>query len=172
MTVQEDLSPMSHSSLNMHLLLLFLISVFVSSTLHAQDSTRDNLIKLMDVMGGEQQMAGILLPLKKMISDIGEDLDIQQDEQYLVEKYKNKMLEELQSKFSWEVARENMIEAYESHYTEIEMLDMLAYYNSETGRAMLQKGPQVQAEINKVIASKVAPIQPKIRQQIKDFFEK
>ena len=153
-------------------LLPFFLGSLLSSTLYAQDRKRDNMIELMDAMGVERQIEAIFSPFENMISYIGANLDIQQDEQPLVEKYKKEMFEKMQSRFSWQSVREEMIEIYQSHYTDKEILDLLAFYKTESGIAMLEKGPQVQAKISQALDIKMRSIKPKIEQLIKDFAER
>jgi hypothetical protein len=49
----------------------------------------------------------------------------------------------MKGEMTWEKMKEPMIDVYLKHYTEIEINDMLAFYNTESGKSIIKKMPAV-----------------------------
>ncbi|WMN61540.1 DUF2059 domain-containing protein (plasmid) [Pseudoalteromonas xiamenensis] len=68
--------------------------------------------------------------------------------------------------------RADIIDVYLKHYTEKEISDMLAFYESESGRSMLTKMPQVMSDTMQVSMKMVQSFLPKIQELSQEFNEK
>lgn len=59
----------------------------------------------------------------------------------------------LNTYMSWEVLKDPTIKIVSKIFTEKELLDIIAFYKSESGKSYADKSPQLSAEISKIISA-------------------
>ena len=64
-----------------------------------------------------------------------------------------------------------MIDLYMAHYSEQELQDMLAFYQSETGQSVVKKMPEVMAASMQITQQLMKDVYPKIMQMSKAYAE-
>jgi hypothetical protein len=74
-------------------------------------------------------------------------------------KVANAMKEDL----SWEKMKEQVIDVYMKYYTEKEITDMLAFYDSESGKSIIEKMPKVTHESMLITQTLLKDFMPKIQ---------
>lgn len=127
----------------MRKLAIVVIGMFLSFSIYAQDSKRESAEELLRVSNMDSMIDGMYGQMNQMFVGLEEQLDIKPDEQPIFDAHMNKLITLLQEDMSWEKIKEPLIDIYLKHYTEKEIQDMLAFYQTETGRSMVSKMPLV-----------------------------
>ena len=73
--------------------------------------------------------------------------------------------------FSWEALKPEMAEIYLEAFTEKELEDFIAFYNSPSGKAMVSKTPAMMAKSSEAAQKRMALAMPKLQGMIKSFME-
>ena len=55
------------------------------------------------------------------------------------------------------IVNEEMVRLYETHFTHSEIKDMIAFYESPTGKKMLEKTPELTTDLMNVMMTKYMP---------------
>ncbi len=141
---------------------LVLSSLLALPTL-AQDSNRASVEALLEATDADSVIDSMYAQMDQMFAGMGQQLGIQPAEMASFENYMNNVSALMKSEMSWEKMREPIIDIYLAHYTEKEIQDMLAFYQSETGRSMVTKMPVVMDESMKLSQQMFADMMPKLQ---------
>uniref|UniRef100_UPI0025EC2256 DUF2059 domain-containing protein n=1 Tax=uncultured Alteromonas sp. TaxID=179113 RepID=UPI0025EC2256 len=74
----------------------------------------------------------------------------------------------LREEVNWDTLKEPMIDLYMAHYTEQELQDMLAFYQSETGQSVVKKMPEVMAASMQITQQLMKDVYPKLFEMTKE----
>lgn len=139
---------------------LFIISVLTISFIScafAQDKASDlkTLFKLMDSEKMIDGMMDNMIPALKQQAN-GQ---IQGDNDNAKEKYDNYiefMLNEVKE-LSKKLVNEEMVSIYDKHFTHQEIKDLIIFYESPTGKKMLEKTPEITKDLMNSMMTKHMP---------------
>jgi hypothetical protein len=121
----------------------------MESTLHqVMDSIEKNIIPM------TQQMFGGDVPpaMKQQVTDL-----------------QKQMFGLIEQEMGWKTMEPAYTEIYARNFTEGQIDDLIAFYQSPTGTAYLDKVPTLTNESMQAAQAKVTTLQPQIRQMIEDF---
>jgi hypothetical protein len=85
------------------------------------------------------------------------------------DEFRKQVADKIDTELGWKAMEPAFIDTYIKIYTEDELNAIVAFMKSPAGAAYLEKTPQVTAQANKVIQSKMATLQPELRQEYADF---
>jgi hypothetical protein len=77
----------------------------------------------------------------------------------------------IEEKLSWKVLEPSFVEVYAKAFTEQEMDQIIAFYKTPGGTALIQKMPAIDAQVDQNTRSKVGEIQPQINQLYNDLHD-
>jgi len=80
----------------------------------------------------------------------------------------NKISQIIREKLSWKVLEPSFVDVYAKAFTEQEMDQIIAFYKTPGGAALIQKMPAVDAQVDQSTSSKLQEIQPQINQLYSD----
>lgn len=136
--------------------------VLISFAAHAQDSKRESIEELLEVSKVDTMMDAMYAQVQQAFTGVGDQLGVEPDEQPIFDAYMNRLFSAMKEDMSWEKMKEPVIQIYMKHYTEKEVQDMLAFYRSETGQAMIEKMPAVMSDSMLISQSMMQNFIPKI----------
>lgn len=143
---------------------LMIIIATLSFSGHAiADSAQRNTVEaLLIATGADSALDAIYNQFDSLFVDLSEDMDVN-DPKYIrynqrMEKLKTLLREEV----NWDTLKEPMIDLYMAHYTEQELQDMLAFYQSETGQSVVKKMPEVMAASMQITQQLMKDVYPKL----------
>ncbi len=119
------------------------LGILMSLSAHGQGSKRESVEELLRAANAASLVDGIYAQMNQVVGGMGKQLGVQPDEQAIFDAYMEKIFSAMREEMSWEKIEDPMIDIYLNHYTEKEIQDMLAFYQSETGRSMVEKMPAV-----------------------------
>jgi hypothetical protein len=117
---------------------------------NAQSKEAD-LKKLFEILNLEKMMEGVMQGMAPLI----EDLEIEYgSEQY--EKYMKITMEETK-KLMKDILNKEMVPLYDKHFTHSEIKDLIAFFESGTGKKMLEVTPALTSELTQRMADHYLP---------------
>lgn len=122
--------------------------------------------------GGQShyQAAEQLLDMMEMDSlmqkSIRQLLQVQLQRQPQMEPYKDVMLEFLSSYLSWDKLKNEYVDIYVSEFSEKELRDMIAFYETDTGKKAMSKLPQLMSRGAQIGSRRVQENAHVLRQMI------
>ncbi len=91
------------------------------------------------------------------------------EQKKLLADYETKVMNLVDTNVNWTVVEPQMVELYESTYTEAEIDGILAFYKSPVGQTMLAKSPDLTRKSMEITQGKLAPLQPQITELSQEF---
>jgi hypothetical protein len=82
--------------------------------------------------------------------------------------FQNRMFDIISNRMSWEKTRPMIVKVWGETFTDQELDGMLAFYESPSGRAMVQKMPSVVMKMMQQVQSIMGDIQPEIEKMLKE----
>lgn len=137
------------------LLFLSILTISVTMSSVAQDKASD-LTKLFDLMDTEKMIDGMMdnmIPaLKQQASGQikGDDAEVK------FNKYIDFMMNEVKE-LSKKLVNEEMVTIYDKHFTQDEIKDLIKFYESPTGKKMLEKTPEITKDLMNSMMTKYMP---------------
>lgn len=146
------------------ILLLIASLTLLSSAMTFADTTskRQVVIELLESMQMDSMMDAMYSQMDGIFINMGRQMNVQASEQAIFERYTQKMTAAMKAEMSWAKMKEPMADIYLKHYSEKELAEMLAFYRSETGKAMVEKMPAVMADSVPISQTMLQNVLPKI----------
>lgn len=152
-------------------LLILFTSLWISSNAQAETGQRATVEALLLASGADQMVNAMYDQMDVAMISMSRQLDIKESEREGFEQHMKNVNQLLRDEMSWEKLRDPMIDLYTTHYTKQELQDMLAFYQSETGQAMVSKMPAVMAASMQITQGMMGDIMPKIQAMTKQYSE-
>jgi hypothetical protein len=143
---------------------LIIILLFAFATQAQSPAKQDNLEKLFEVMDTNSMMDTMWSQMRSMIMNIQEQESMTAEELAIVDKYTKQFTAIMKEEMSWNAMKEDLRQVYRQNYTEQEIGDMLAFYQSSTGQKMLLIMPVLMQESLKIGQSLAEAAMPKLMQ--------
>jgi len=137
------------------LLFLSILTIVFTMSSNAQDKASD-LKKLFKLMDSEKMIDGMMnnmiLALKQQAS--GQIQENGAKEKY--DKYIDFMMNEVKE-LSKKLVNEEMVNIYDKHFTHEEIKDLVQFYESPTGKKLLEKNPEITKDLMNSMMTKYMP---------------
>lgn len=117
--------------------------LMLSVAAHAADAKRETVEALLEASHVDAMIDSIYDQSDEMMAGMAQQLQLKADEKPLFDKYMKQVSQMMRKEVSWQKMKEPMIQIYLKHYTDKEIKDMLAFYQSESGQSMVKKIPAV-----------------------------
>ncbi|WP_428243445.1 DUF2059 domain-containing protein [Gynuella sp.] len=139
-----------------------------SFTAVAADSSKEaKVVELMDLMNMNALIDNMYAQMEPMLQNVSKELDIKPSEQPLFDQYYKDVVAIMKADFSWEKMQPGMIDLYSRQFSEQEIDDMLAFYKTETGQAVLKKMPQLMQASMQLSQTLMQSAMPKMQARVK-----
>ena len=100
----------------------------------------------------------------------GETLNAEQEK--IAEDMRSQVIALLKEDMSWSSLESDFIDIYQKSFTQKEVDDMLAFYKSEAGQAVIAKMPLVMQNSMQVMRGRMSVLMPKVRKIVQDSVSK
>lgn len=123
--------------------------------------------ELMDLMtdNGRMLTDAMSLPLPELPTLLPAE------QQEIARRLAERMMEAYRKVMSWEKLRADIVAYYVEAFTEPQIDDLLAFYRSPTGRAMVAKQPEMTRKISEVMVGMIAAAQPELQKIMREYAE-
>ena len=122
-------------------LMIIIAALSLSGPAVANTAQRDTVEALLIASGADSALDAVYAQFDGMFANMAEQFKIEESERASFNKHMQKVNLMLQEEMNWDTLKEPMIDLYLAHYTEQELQDMLAFYQSETGQSVVKKMP-------------------------------
>lgn len=141
-----------------------LLAAFTSQAEPAKRETIEQLLRVTDAANmldiAYQQIDAMNLEAVKQSG-----VDINSDP--LLRKHLKQINELVRQELSWQQLEEPFIALYGTVFSEDELQDILAFYQSQSGQKMLKRQPELIQQLMVMMQQKAAALQPKIEALVK-----
>ncbi len=149
----------------MRKLVLVILLLSVSFATQAESGVkRETVEQLLHVMNAEKVIDSMYAQMDNMFADLAQQLGVGESERPIFDRFMSKMANAMREEMTWAKMKEPIIDIYLKHYTEKEIKDLLAFYSTESGKAMLNKMPVVMQESMMITRSMMKDFMPRIKQ--------
>lgn len=149
------------------LLLILVFTIAFAKTSVAQDKTKD-LKLLFELMNTEKMMDSMMENMMPMFKNQGSNLFKGQEAKDKYEKYIAAAMNETKI-LSKKLVNEIMPAIYDKHFTAEEISDLVKFYQSPTGKKMLEKTPEISADMmNSLLTIEIPELSEKLSKMIKE----
>lgn len=141
-------------------ILISVLSLLFHTNANAQEK-KDDLKKLFKLINSEKMMEGIST---NIIASIKANAKINSNdgEKNKFENYMGFVTDEM--KEMMKQMNEDLILIYDKHFTDKEVKDLVAFYESESGKKFIEKTPEISGEFMSLMMTKyMPPFQEKIK---------
>jgi hypothetical protein len=143
---------------------VILLSLLIFSTnLAAQTAKQQKIDELVEVMDMDAMVDSMYSQVEGMMQNMSVQMGVKPDEKAIFDKYYADMTEVLKTKMSWQKMQPMMVNLYDKQFSEQEISDMLDFYKTESGQAILKKMPQVMQASMQMSQSLVQEAMPEIQ---------
>jgi len=149
--------------MNMGKVILLSLLIFSTNLYAAQTAKQQKIDELVEVMNMDAMVDSMYAQVEGMMQNMSVQMGVKPDEKAIFDKYYADMTEVLKTKMSWQKMQPMMINLYDKQFTEQEISDMLAFYKTESGQAILKKMPQVMQESMQMSQALVQDAMPEIQ---------
>ncbi len=91
------------------------------------------------------------------------------EQKKLLSDYETRVMDLVDTNVSWKVLEPQMVQLYQSTYSEGEIDGILAFYKSPVGQSMLAKTPELTQKSMEITQGKLAGLQPQITEISQEF---
>lgn len=152
-------------------LLVLALGVLLAVSASAEQSKRESVEELLRITNADSLVDNMYAQVGQMLGGMKDQLGIQESEQEIFEAHTQKVVDLMREHMSWEKMKDPMIDIYLRHYSEQEIQDMLTFYNSPTGRSMVEKMPAVMGDSIQLSQSMLQAFMPQLQQLGQDLQE-
>jgi len=130
---------------------------------HAADAERFLLLARADKLA-----VPVYAQVRQMFAQRFAESGAPQSKQALLETYQAKANAALEQAVGWDKLKPDMVKLYTSHFSEAEMRDLLAFYQSPLGQKVLDKMPMLTAQSAQLTQGKLEAAVPHVNKLLAD----
>ncbi len=131
--------------MNFSKVFLLLILLFIAPILSADEASKKEAEKLLDMMGMQEMMD----------QSVSQMLDIQLQQQPDLAPFKEVMIEFFNKNMSYEIIKPELIKMYSEAFTAPELKEIIAFYSTDVGQKSIKKMPALTAQGAQLGATRV-----------------
>lgn len=109
-------------------------------------SKHDNIIELLQLMDMDDMINSAYDQMEGMLKGSAEQMGVTPQEQPIFDRYYQEMVVVMKETMGWKKMEPLILDLYERNFTEKEIADMLVFYRTDTGQALLAKMPAIMQE--------------------------
>lgn len=149
--------------MKMKLVMSALVLLFSTQLVAGEAEKQEKLKALVSVMDMDAMVDTMYDQVEAMMQNVSVQMGVKPSEQPIFEKHHAKITGLLKSEMSWEKMEPMVIDIYSRNFTEQQIDDLLAFYQTETGQALIKKMPTVMQESMLIGQSMMQQSIPKIQ---------
>ncbi len=127
--------------------------------------------ELMQLTHVEGIIGSIYAQMDQMMAGMAQQMGIQASEEALFDQYMSKLNTLIRNEINWENMQAPLRKVYTDNFTQQEVNDMVAFYRTESGKAMVRKMPTVMQQSMLMAQEKMMGLMPQVREMAMAFQE-
>jgi len=153
--------------------LLLVLSLCLPVTLHADDASKQakvrELFALLHVEHISDQIRSSVMSQTAAIPKQLFGPEISPENKAKFDVLQEKILQTVDAQVGWRVLEPQYVKLYTDTYSEEEINGIVAFYKTPAGAAMIAKSPELSTKSIQLVQSKMAAVQPQLKQMVEDF---
>ena len=153
--------------------LLLALTLCLPLAAHADDaSRRAKAQEMITLIHTDRMVQQVSTNFMKQLSAAGEKLigpNATPENKTQLTNFEKKFSDMIDSQIGWKVMEPQLTDIYSKTFTEEELTGILAFYKSPPGIALVEKMPAVNGEATQLLQSRMAVLQPQMKQMYEDF---
>lgn len=152
------------------LLAISLLGMSAAWGAETQKAMPESVQKLVALMHMDSMISNMRDQMKKVMAQVAERESagkLDAEEQAVLSKYMDKFGDLMIGAMSEEKFKQMVVSIYQDNFTEKEILDMIAFYGSDTGRSMIAKMPAIMQSSTKFAMDMMASARPQMDELMK-----
>ena len=158
------------------LAVILVASLLLPVSAHADDaSKRAKLEQLFNEMHMDRTLKQTMDAIEKSVVPMTQQMfgqDVPEPMKKEVADFQKQLFDLIEDQMGWKGMEPAYIEIYARNFTEEQIDDLVAFYKTPTGQALIDKVPTITAEAVPIAQAKMATLQPQIQKLIQDFAAK
>ena len=155
---------------------ILVASLFLPLSARADDATkRAKLEQLFDAMHMDRTMKQTMDAIENSVIPMTQQMfgkDVPEPMKKEVADLQKQMFGLIEEQMGWKAMEPTYIEIYSHNFTEEQIDDLVAFYRTPTGQALIEKLPAITAEAIPAAQAKMVTLQPQMQKLIQDFAAK
>ncbi len=153
----------------MKALALVFVALISFNAMASESSKQAQLDELLRVMDMDKLMNSMYSQLEVMMNGMSKKMGVKPSEEAIYQKYHAKTTKIFKESLSWEKMKPLVSKMYSDNFSEKEISEMLTFYKTETGQAILQKMPVVMQQSMQMGQELVQQAMPQIQAAAEEF---
>ena len=151
---------------------LFAITIlsFFASLCQAESPSAASINTLLDITKirfvVEKMPATMEQPMRLMLRQAAADQSLSSDQKRALDTTYQKLMQIIGEEFSWETLKPIYVQVYTETFTQEEVDSLIAFYQTPTGNALINKMPIVMQKSSALILEKYKPLIQKLKEAI------
>jgi len=145
-------------------ILVLALAVAPATGVAEEPATRESVERLLVLTNADAVIDSMYGQMGQLMHGMAQQMEIQPSERDLFDRHTARIVAVMREEMSWERLKGPMTDLYLKHFSEKELADMIAFYESETGRSMVEKMPAVMADSMAVSQSMVREFLPRLQE--------
>jgi len=134
-----------------------------------EQAERASIEELLQVSNVESMVDAMYSQMDLMLQQMSSQLQIEESERPIMDKFMSKVTDLIQQEVSWEQMKDPIFDIYRKHFSEKEVLDLTAFYKTESGQAMVEKMPNLMQDSMQVSQGMIESVLPKVMELAEEF---
>ncbi|WP_406665470.1 DUF2059 domain-containing protein [Gallaecimonas sp. GXIMD1310] len=144
---------------------IMLAALLLSLQVHAADAPKQQkAAELVNIMNVDATLNRTYSRMEAMMKQMGAKMGVKPSEQPIFDKYYKKMTEVMKQNMNWAKMKPSVVKLYEDNFTDQQLDDMLNFYKSDTGKAIINKMPVVMGQVMQQTQQMTQQMLPQLRQ--------
>ena len=165
--------------MNRAYLIALMLCMWCSFAVRAEPASPESVEKLLQVTKSESMVGAMSTQLKPMMRQAMQQSVQQQtggkpltpEQQEIIDKMTERLSELLSGEFTWEKFKPQLVQIYTESFDQQEVNDLLTFYRTPSGQALIDKMPTVMQKSMGVSQNMLKDFMPKMQQVIRDSME-
>jgi uncharacterized protein len=154
-------------------LLAFTLALCLPLTAHADEASRrakaEEMVQLLHM---DTLMKQLMDGMRQQVSTTTQQLagkTLTPQDQARLDEFQQKLYAMIDAQIGWKAIEPDILDLYAETFTDDELDGILAFYKSPAGISMVQKLPGLTTQAMQLTQSRMATLQPQVKQMIADF---
>ena len=134
-----------------------------------EQAERASIEELLEVSNVKSMIDAMHDQLGQMLEQMSTQLQVAESEKPIMDKFMSNVDNLIREEVSWEKMEGPIFEIYQKHFSEKEVLDLTAFYQTDSGQAMVRKMPDLMQDSMLVSQGMMGSVLPKVMELAQEF---
>lgn len=134
-----------------------------------EQAKRASIEELLEVSNVESMVDAMYEQMDQMLLQMSAQLQIEESEKPIMDKFMSRVTDLIREEVSWEEMKGPIFDIYQKHFSEKEVRDLTAFYQTESGQAMVEKMPNLMQDSMLVSQGMISNVMPKVLELAQEF---